>query len=177
MVWLLTQSQTFWSMKSSKWSSGSITTIKASWGDGIPAELFKILKDDAIKLLHSRCQKIWETQQQPQNWKRSILTPIPKNGSTKECSNYCTTALISHASKFMLKFLQGRLQHYVNGKLPDVEAGFREGRGTADQTVNIHGIREKARGFQEKRKKKAYLCFTDYTKAFNSVDHNKLWKT
>ena len=136
-----------------KWSAGSITTNKASCSDGIPAELFKILKDDAIKLLHSRCQQIWETQQWPQDWKRSILIPIPKNSSTKECSNYCTTALISHASKFMLKFLQGRLQHYVNGKLPDVEAEFREGRGTVDQTVNIHGIREKAREFQKKKKK------------------------
>ena len=97
-----------------KCSSVSITTNKASWGDGIPADLFKILKDDAIKLLPLGCQQIWEIQQWPQDWKRSILIPIPKKGSTKECSNYCATVLISHASKFMLKFLQGRLQHYVN---------------------------------------------------------------
>ena len=109
MVWLLTQSQTFWSMKSSKWSSGSITTIKASWGDGIPAELFKILKDDAIKMLHSRCQKIWETQQWPQDWKKPDFIPIPKKVKAKLCSNYWLIDLISHASKLMLKILQDRL--------------------------------------------------------------------
>ena len=135
-----------------KWTFRSTTASKTSGCDGIPVELFKILKDDAIKLLPLGCQQIWEIQQWPQDWKRSILIPIPKKGSTKECSNYCTTVLISHASKFMVKFLQGRLQHYVNWKLPDVEAGFREGRGTVDQTVNIHEIREKEREFQKKKK-------------------------
>ena len=107
------------------------------WGDGIPVELFQILKDDAVKVLHSRCQQIWKTQQWPQDWKRSVFIPIPKKSNAKECSNYCTIALISHASKVMLKILQARLQQYVNSELPDVYAGFRRGRGTRDQIVNI----------------------------------------
>ena len=104
----------------------SITTNKASGGDGIPVELFQILKDDAVKMLHSICQHIWKTQQWPQDWKRSVFIPIPKKGNAKECSNYHTIALISHASKVMLKILQARLQQYVNRELPDVQAGFRK---------------------------------------------------
>ena len=115
-----------------KWALGSITTNKASWGDGIPIELFQILKDDAVKVLHSICQQIWKTQEWPQDWKRSVFIPIPKKGNAKECSNYCITAHISHASKVMLKILQARLQQYVNHELPDVQAGFRKVRGTRD---------------------------------------------
>ena len=118
---------------------------KASRGDGIPVELFQILKDDTVKVLHSICQQIWKTQQWPQDWKRSVFIPISKKGNAKECSNYCTIALISHASKVMLKILQVRLQQYVNRELPDVQAGFRKGRGTRDQIVNIRWIIEKAR--------------------------------
>ena len=110
----------------------SITTKKASGGDGIPVELFQILKDDAVKGLHSICQQIWKTQQWPQDWKSSVFILIPKKGNAKECSNYCTIALISHASKVMLKILQARLQQYVNCELPDGQAGFRKGRGTRD---------------------------------------------
>ena len=111
---------------------GSITTNKASGGDGIPVELFQILKDDAVKMLHSIYQKIWKTQQWPQDWKRSLFIPIPKKGNAKECSNYHTIALISQASKVMLKILQARLQQYVHGELPDVQAGYRKGRGIRD---------------------------------------------
>ena len=133
-----------------KWALESITTNKARGGDGIPVELFKILKDDAVKVLHSICQQIWKTQQWPQDWKKSVFTPIPKKGNAKECSNDHTIALISHASKVMLKILQARLQKYVNCELPDVQAGFRKGRGTRDQIVNICWIMEKAREFQKK---------------------------
>ena len=112
---------------------------KASGGDRIPTELFQILKDDAVKVLHSICQQIWKTQQQPQDWKRSVFIPIPKKGNAKECSNYCTIALISHASKVMLKILQARLQQYVNRELPDVQAGFRKGRGTRDKLPTSAG--------------------------------------
>ena len=115
-----------------KWASESITTNKASGGDGIPVELFQILKGDAVKVLHSICQQLWKTQQWPQDWKRSVFTPIPKKGNAKECSNYHTTALISHASKIMLKILQARLQQFMNRELPDVQAGFRKDRGTRD---------------------------------------------
>ena len=110
---------------------------KASGGDGIPAELFRILKDDAVKVLHSICQQIWKTQQWPQDWKRSIFISIPKKGNAKECSNYRTIALISHASKVMLKILQARLQQYVNRELPDIQAGFRKGRGIRDQIATF----------------------------------------
>ena len=110
-----------------KWVSRSITTNKASGGDEIPAELFKILKDDAVIVLHSICQQIWKTQQWPQNWKRSVFIPVPKKGNAKECSNYCTIVLILHASKIILKILQARLQQYVNQELPDVQGGFRKG--------------------------------------------------
>ena len=113
-----------------KWALESITTNKASGGDGIPVELFQILKDDAVKVLHSICQKIWKTQQWPQDWKTSVFIPIPKKGNAKECSNDRTIALISHASKVMLKILQTRLQQYVNHELQDVQAGFRKGRGS-----------------------------------------------
>ena len=123
----------------------SITTNKASGGDGIPVELFRILKDDAVKVLHSICQQISKTQQWPQDWKRSVFIPIPKKGNAKECSNYHTIALISHASKVMLKILQARLQQYVNRELPDIQARFRKGRGTRDQIANIRWIMEKAR--------------------------------
>ena len=123
---------------------------KASGGDGIPVELFQILKDDdddAVKVLHSICQQIWKTQQWPQDWKRSIFIPIPKKGNTKECTNYCTIALISHASKVMLKILQARLQQYVNRELTNAQAGFRKGRRNRDQIANIRWIIEKAREF------------------------------
>ena len=153
-----------------KWALGSITTNKTSGGDGIPVELFQIRKDDPVKVLHSICQQIWKTQQWPQDWKRSVFIPIPKKGYAKECSNYCTIALISHTRKVMLKILQPRLQQYVNYELLDIQAVFRKGRGIRDQIANIHWIIEKE--FQ----KNIYLCFIDYTKAFDCVDHNKLWK-
>ena len=121
---------------------------KASGGDEIPVELFQILKDDAVKVLHSMCQQIWKTQQWPQDWKRAIFIPIPKKGNAKECSNYCTTALISQASKVMLKILQARLQHYLKRELPDVQAGFGKGRGARDKTADICWIIKKAREFQ-----------------------------
>ena len=126
-----------------KWALESITTNKASRGDGIPVELFQILKADAVKVLHSICQQIWKTRQWPQDWKKSVFIPIPKKGNAKECSNYCTIALISHTSKVMLKILQARLQQYVNQKFPDVQAGFRKGRGTRDQIANIRWIIKK----------------------------------
>ena len=122
---------------------------KASEDDGIPGELFQILKDDALKVLYSICQQILETQQWPQDQKRSVFIPIPKKGNAKECSDYCTIALISHASKVMLKILQARLQQYVNHELPDVKASFRKGRGTRDQTANICWIIKKAREFHK----------------------------
>ena len=122
---------------------------KASGGDEIAVELFQILKDDAVKVLHSICQEIQKTQQWPQAWKRSVFIAIPKKGNAKECSNFQTIALISHASKVMLKILQARLQQYVNRELPDVQGGFRKGRGTRDQIANIHRIMEKAREFQK----------------------------
>ena len=132
-----------------KQALGSITTNKASGGDGIPVELFQILKDGAPEVLHSICQPVWKTQQWPQDWKSSIFIPIPKKGNAKECSNYCTIALISHTSKVMLNILQVRLQQYVNHELPDVQAGFRKGRGSRDQIANICWIIEKAREFQK----------------------------
>ena len=155
-----------------KGALGSITIDKASVGDVIPVERLQILKDDAVKVLHSICRQIWKTQQWPQDWKRSVFIPILKKGNAKECSNYHTISLISHASKVMLKILQARLQQYMNRELRDVQAGFRKGRGTRDQIANIHWIIEKAREFQ----KNIYFCFIDYAKAFACVDHNKLWK-
>ena len=123
-------------------------------------------------MLPSICQQIWKTQKWPQDWKRLVFIPIPKKGNVKESSNYHTIALISHDSKIMLKILQARLQKYMNWELPDAQAGFRKGRGTRDQIVNIHWIIEETREFQ----KNIYFCFIDYTKAFDCVDHNKLWK-
>ena len=123
---------------------------KTSGGDGIPVELFQILIGDAVKVLHSICQQIWKTQQWPQDWKRSVFTPIPTKGDAQEFSNYCTIVLISHSSKVMLKILQVRFQQYMNRELPDVQAGFRKGRGTRDQIANIHQIIKRAREFQKK---------------------------
>ena len=155
-----------------KWTLGSITMNKASGGDGIPVELFQILKDDAVKVLHSICQQIWTTQQWLQDWKRSVFIPVPKTGNAKKCSNYHTIALISHTSKIMLKILQARLQQYMKRELPDVQSGFRKDRGTRVQFANIRWIIEKARELQ----KNIHFCFTDYVKAFDCVDHNQLWK-
>ena len=155
-----------------KWALGSVTTNKASGGDGIPVELFQILKDDAVKVLHSICQQIGKTQQWPQDWKWPVFILIPKKGNDKECTNYHTIVLISQANKAMLKILQARLQQHVNQELPDVQDGFRKGRGTRDQIANIHWIIGKAREFQ----KSIYFCFIDYSKAFDCVAHNKLWK-
>ena len=129
-----------------KWALGSITMNKASGGDGIPVELFQILKDDDLKVLSSTCQQIWKTQQWPQDWKRAVFITIPKKGNAKECSNYHTIALILHASKVIL---QARIQQYVNRELPDVQAGFRKCRGIKDQIANISWIIKKAREFQE----------------------------
>ena len=148
-----------------------MTTNKASGGDGIPVEVFQILKDDAVKVLHSICQQIWKTQQLPWDWKKSVFIPIPTKSNAKKCSN-CTITLVSHASKVMLKILQARLQQYVNHELLDVQAGFRKGRGTRDQIANIQWIIEKAREFQ----KNIFFCFIDYAKSFDCVDHNKLWE-
>ncbi|XP_062826487.1 uncharacterized protein LOC134296190 [Anolis carolinensis] len=154
-----------------EWVLRSIANNKAAGDNGIPAELFKILKDDAVKVMHAICQQIWKTQEWPSDWKKSVYIPIPKRGNAKECSNFRTVALISHASKVMLKILQGRLQQYMERELPDVQAGFRKGRGTRDQIANIRWIIEEAREFQ----KNIYFCFIDYPKAFDCVDHNKLW--
>ena len=155
------------------WSQvGLITVNKASGVDGIPAERLQILKDDAVKALYSICQQTWKNQQWPRDWKKSVFIPVPKKSNAKECSNYHTIALISHASKVKLKILQARLQQYVNYELPDVQAAFRKGRGTRHQIASIRWIMEKAREFQ----KNIYFCFTDYAKAFDCVDHNKLWK-
>ena len=144
---------------------------KASGGDEIPVELFQILKDGAVKVLHSICQQIWKPQQWPQDLKRSVFIPIPKKGNAKECSNYRTIALISHANKVMLKILQARLQQYVNWEHPDGHTRFRKGRETRDHIVNICWITEKGREFQ----KNIYFCFIDYTKTFDCVDHKEMW--
>ena len=136
---------------------------KTNGGDGIPVELFQFLKDDAVKLLHLICQQTWKTKQWPQDWKRSDFIPIPKRGSAKEYSNYHTIALISHASKVMLKILEARLQQHMNHELPDVQVGFRKGRRTRDQIANIYWIIEKAREIQ------GNICFIDYTKAFEWI--------
>ena len=140
---------------------------KASRGDRISVELFQVLKDNAVKVLHSICQQIWKTQQWPQDWKRSVFIPIPKKGNAKECSDYRTITFISHASKVILKILQARLRQYMNGELPDAQAGFRKGRGTRNQIANIHWIIEKAREFQ-----KTFFCFIDYTEGFLWITTN-----
>ena len=155
-----------------KWALGSITMNKAIGGSGIPLELLQILKDDAMKVLNSICREIWRTQQWPQDWKRSVFIPTPKKGNAKEHSNYHTIALISHAHKAMLKIPQATLQQCVNCEHPDVQAGFRKGRGTRDQIAKNCWIIKKAREFQ----KNINFCFIDYAKAFDFVDHNKLWK-
>ena len=154
-----------------KWALGSITKNKVNGDDGIQFELFQILKNDVVKVLHLLCQQIWKTQQWPQDWKRSVFIPIPKKSNAKECSNYCTNVLISHASKILLKILQARLHQYVNRELPDVQTGLRKGRGTREQIANICWIVEKEREFP----KNIFFCFIDYAKAFDCVDHNKLW--
>ena len=141
-----------------KWALGSITMNKVHGGDWITDELLKILNADAVKLLYSVCQEIWKIQQWPQDWKRSVFVPIPKKGNVKECSSYCTTALISHASKVMLKILEARLQQYVKQELPDMQAGFWRGRRIRDRITNICWIMEKARNI--------YFCFTDNIKVF-----------
>ena len=139
---------------------------------GVPVELFQVLENDAVKVLHSICQQIWNTQQWSQDWKRSVSIPIPKKGNAKECSNYSTISLISQASKVMLKILQATLQEYVKQELPDVQAGFRKRRGTRDQIANICWIIKKAREFQ-----KNIYCFIDYAKVFECVDQKKKKKS
>ena len=135
----------------------------------IPVELFQILEDDAVQVLHSICQQTWKTQLWPQDWRRAVFMPIPNKGDAKECSNYRTTALISHVSKVMLKILQARLQQCMNRELPDVQAGSIKGRGTRDQIANIRWIIRKARKFQ----KIIYFCCIDYAKAFDCVENSK----
>ena len=142
---------------------------KASGGDGIPVELFQILKDDAVKLLHSICQQIWKTQQWPQHWKRSVFIAVPKEGNVKECSNSHTIALISHASKVMLKILQARIQLCVNHELPDIQAGFGKGRRTRDQIADTRWVYIKSNRIPLKN-----IYFINYAKAFDCVCHNKL---
>ena len=151
-----------------RWALGSITRNKASGGDAIPVELLQILKDGAVKVLHSVFQQIWKVQQWPQDWKRSVFIPIPQDNA-KWCSDYCTIALISHASQVMLKILQARFQRYMNRELPNVQAGFRKGRGTRDQIVNIRWIIKNKR-IPEKQLLLYWLCQS------LCVDHNKLWK-
>ena len=149
---------------------------KASGGDGIPVELFQILKDDAVKGLHSICQHIWKTQQWPQDWKRSVFIPIPKKGNAKECSKYHTIALISHASKVMLKILQARLQQYVSCELPHVQDIFRKGGRTRDQIANIRWIMEKAREFQKKTSISAFLTMPKPLTMWITINYGKFWK-
>ena len=155
-----------------KWALGSNTTNQTSGGDGIPAELFQILKYGAVKVLNSICQEIWKTQQWPQDWKRSAFILIAKKGNAKECSNHDRIALIAHTSKIILKILQARVQLYVNWEIPDVQAGFWRGKTIRNQIANIHWIMKKAREFQQN----IYFCFIDSSKASDCVDHNKLWK-
>ena len=149
---------------------------KASGGDGIPVELFQILKDDAVKVLHSIYQQMWKTQQWPQDWKRSVFIPIPKKGNAKECSNYYTVALISHTSKVMLKILQARLQQYVNHELPDVQSGFRKGRGTRDQIANIHWIIKKKQESSRKTCNSALLTMPKPLTVWITVNCGKFLK-
>ena len=155
-----------------KWALGSITMNKASRGDGIPVELFQILKDDAVKVLHQYASKFGKLSSGHRTGKGQFSFQIPKKGNAKECSNYHTIAFISNASQVMLKILHARLQEHINQELPDVQAGFRKGRRIRAQMANICWIIEKAREFQEN----IYLCFIDCTKSFDCVGHNKLWK-
>ena len=154
-----------------KWALGSTAVNKASGCDGIPMELFKTLQDDVIKALHSICQRIWKTQQWSQDWKRSIITQIPKKSSPKECANHQAIALISHASKVMLKILHPRLQHYVNQELPDAQTGFKTGRGTRDQLPTFTGSQRKLGN-----SRKPSTCFINDAKAFDCVDDNNFRK-
>ena len=151
-------------------ASKSISRNKASGSDRIPFELFQILKNNAVRVLHSICQQIWKTQPWPHDWKRSIFIPIPNKGNAKECSNYYTVVLISHANKVLLEIFQARHQQYVNQELSGVQAGFRKGRGIRDQIASIHWIIEKTWEFQ----KNVYFYFYDYAKTSESMDHNKL---
>ena len=176
MVWSLTYLEPDILEWKVKWALGSITTNKASGGDGIPVELFQILKDDAVKVLHSICQQIWVAQQWPQDWKRSVFIPIPKKGNAKECLNCCTVALISHASKVMLKILQARLQQYMNCELPHVHVGFRKGR---DQIATICWIIDKSKRVPEKHLfllywlcQSLWLCGSQQTVENSSRDRN-----
>ena len=153
-----------------KWDGKELDMNKASGGDRIPVELFQILKDDAVKGLHSICKHAWKTRQLPQDWKSWVFIPNRKKGNAKECSNYHTIALISHASKIMLKILKARLQQYMNHELPDVKAGFTKGKGTRDPIANIWWIIKNAKEFQ----KNIHFCLIDYAKAFDCVDHSKL---
>ena len=155
-----------------KWALESITKNKASGGDGIPVGLFQILKDNAVKVLHSICQQDWKTQQWPQDWKRSVFIPIPKKGNAKECSNYCTVALISHTSKVMLKILQARLQHMWTVNFQMFKWILEKPEEPEIKLPTSTGSSKK----QESSKKNIYFCFIDYTKAFDCVDHKKLWK-
>ena len=155
-----------------KWALGNISMNKASGGDWIPVELFQILEDDAVKVLHSTFQEIRKTQQWSQDWKRSVFIPIPKKGTPKQVQTIAQLHSSHNAIKVMLTILQTRLQQHMDCELPDVQAGFRKGRGTRDQNANIHWIIKKAREFQ----KNIYFCFIDYAKAFDCVDHKKLWK-
>jgi exonuclease III len=154
-----------------KFAMEQLANGKAPGHDGIPIECFKAIKEDAVKILTKFCQQIWKTQKWPQDWKTSIFIPIPKNGNAKDCSNYRTIALISHASKIMLKIIQRRLEPFLEREMPVTQAGFRKGRGTRDQIANLRWLMEKAREYQ----KEFYLCFIDYSKAFDCVDHEKLW--
>ncbi|CAF3391752.1 unnamed protein product [Rotaria socialis] len=154
-----------------KFAIETLANGKAPGHDGIPIECFKAIKEDAVKILTKLCQQIWKTQKWPQDWKTSLLIPIPKNGNAKDCSNYRTIALISHASKIMLKIIQRRLEPFLEREMPVTQAGFRKGRGTRDQIANLRWLMEKAREYQ----KEFYLCFIDYSKAFDCVDHEKLW--
>ena len=170
MVWSLTQSQVF--RFEVKWALGNITTNKASGGDKIPVGLFKIPKDDAVKVLHSKCQQSWKTQQLPQDWKTSIFIPISKKGNAKNCCDNHLLSFTLHDSKVMLKILQVSFQQYVNLEFPEVKARFQRGRRTKDELANFFWIVEKAKEFQEN----ICFCFINYTKAFDYVDHMKLWK-
>ena len=152
-----------------KWALGSITTNKASGADGIPVELFQILKDDAVKVMHSICQQIWKTQQWPQDWKRSVFIPIPKKGNDKECSNYCTIALISHASKVMLKILQARLQQYMNHEVQMFKLDLEKAEDPEIKSPTSAGSSKK----QESSRKTAVLLTMPKPL---TVDHNQLWK-
>ena len=145
---------------------------KAREGDGIPAQLFQVLKDNAVNVLHSICQQIWKTQSWPQDWKRSVFIPIPKKGNAKECSNYCITVLISHASKVMLKILQAKLQQYMNQELADVQSQIQKRQ--RNQGSNCQHLLDYRKN--KEIPKNIYVCFTDYAKAVDCVDHSKLWK-